>query len=60
MLGFQSANEATTLSEFGNVPEDFAMDSVYCNGDEETLFECVYSNENDCSVGEGAGVICNP
>ena len=59
MLGFRSAYESTRYSQFGSVPEVFAMDGVYCNGDEDSLFDCEFEDEDDCLPDEGAGVICN-
>ena len=49
---------ATARSQFGGVPEDFAMDSVICYGDEEHLQDCTYDLEEDCYPQEGAGVYC--
>ena len=37
---------------------EFAMDEVRCNGEETTIQECDYTPNDDCSGGEGAGVIC--
>ena len=38
---------------------NFALDDVDCDGDEESLDDCIgdWSNEN-CGGGEGAGVVC--
>ena len=36
----------------------FAMDEVRCTGNETTIQECDYRDHDDCSGGEGAGVIC--
>ncbi len=33
------------------------LDSLNCNGTEDTLFHC--PTEHDCSPGERAGVICS-
>ena len=39
---------------------NFAMDDIRCSlGDEEHLQDCDYDSVDDCSAGEGAGVICS-
>jgi len=49
----------TTDSHFGDVfTSNFAMDDIRCCGDEEHLQDCDYDGVDDCSSGEGAGVIC--
>ena len=57
-LGFNSG-VATKASIFGNVPNEFAMDSVFCVGEEDTIQQCSYETEDDCSYAEGAGVYCS-
>merc|ERR1719309_1792143 len=59
-LGFYGLQEVTTLSRFGRVYSIFAMDDVYCSGDEERLEDCQYNPSDNCDGGEGAGVICIP
>merc|ERR1719348_2978139 len=56
-LGFNGGT-ATRGSTFGDVPTDFAMDNVACQGSEETIQECDYNMIDDCNIGEGAGVYC--
>ena len=34
------------------------MDDVTCFGGEQNLHECEYSNDNNCSHNEDAGVTC--
>ena len=58
MLGYRYASEVTGASIYGTVPEDFAMDEVYCYGDEDTLFDCNFEDTDNCGSDEGAGVIC--
>ena len=57
-LGF-STGLAHWDSFFGRVPSDFAMDDVLCTGEEDTIQECDYTCNDDCSAGEGAGVECS-
>ena len=49
----------TRESAFGQVTDDFAMDNVECNGNEESIQDCTYLPEDNCGPGEGAGVVCN-
>ena len=46
------------MSHFGTIPSRFAMDNVRCSSHGNTLQECSYSTEDDCSSTEGAGVRC--
>ena len=57
-LGFNSGIQ-TTQSFFGDVPNTFAMDDVFCAGDEDTIQQCSYLTADDCDSNEGAGVICS-
>ena len=57
-LGFQGAIKFTTRSAFGTVPTLFAFDNVRCNGNETSLNDCPHLNTDDCSLEEGAGVVC--
>ena len=58
-LGFSRDNVTVWhYSEFGSVPNDFAMDQIYCDGTEAKIQDCVYSTSEDCRPGEGAGVVC--
>jgi len=56
-LGWTDGNP-TYSSEFGQVPEDFAMDDVVCSGSEDALQDCGYDEEDNCRYNEGAGVVC--
>jgi len=56
-LGFITG-VAYWASHFGNVPSEFAMDNVECTGEEATIQDCDYVSTSDCSVDEGAGVMC--
>ena len=58
MLGFDRAEGTSETSLFGNVPEDFAMDEVYCSGTEDSLFDCEFTDDHNCTPLEGAGVFC--
>ena len=53
-----TAGLATHRSRFGNVVDYFAMDQVRCSGTENFLWQCAHDTIDDCSSGEGAGVIC--
>jgi len=60
-LGFSGHSAvATTESEFGYVPDTFAMDDVGCRGLEARLEDCSHSLTDDCGAHEGAGVRCLP
>ncbi len=59
-LGFPlGAIRFTRESEFGSVSSEFAMDSVYCKGNESSLSDCQYLTTEDCDSTEGAGVVCD-
>ena len=49
----------TRESEYGSVPEVFAMDDVKCTGSEKSLLDCSYTTSDNCGPNEGAGVICS-
>ena len=49
----------TSGSRYGWVSSDFGADNVNCDGTESGLAECSYSSQDDCSGGEGAGVVCD-
>ena len=34
------------------------MDDLECNGTESSLFDCMFSENSDCSHSEDAGVFC--
>ena len=57
-LGFRGAAKITKESRFGGVDSTFAMDQVNCDGYESSIQECSYESHDDCSGGEGAGVVC--
>jgi len=57
MLGYASGQH-TIQSKFGSVPATFAMDDVKCLGNEASILDCPHLTQDDCGVGEGAGVIC--
>ena len=46
------------LLRFGIVHDDFEVTNVRCNGTEEIIEDCPYSDSNDCGQSDGAGVIC--
>ena len=45
-------------SEFGDVPNNFIINNVYCGGSENALLGCKYSKYPNCGVKQGAGVVC--
>ena len=57
-LGFGSAKEITTASEFGDVTEEFAFDEVSCTGAEASLQQCYFEDTSDCRPTEAAGAVC--
>jgi len=60
-LGFSRENFTVyKYSHFGAVSDDFAMDTIVCDGTEERIQDCAYDTEDDCKRGEGAGVCCSP
>ena len=56
-LGY-TYGDAYDGSHWGDVPWEYAMDDVRCNGNEMYLQECSYSTSDDCNGHEGAGVHC--
>ena len=60
MLGYSYAQH-TTRSHFGVVSDTFSMDEVQCTGNEASILDCPHLTveDEDCSAGEGAGVICS-
>ncbi len=50
----------TRESEFGLVADRFALDDVYCDGSETSLFDCRFDVVDNCGPDEGAGVVCRP
>ena len=46
------------LLRFGEVPGDFAMDEVDCNGSEKSINDCKHKQVDNCDTDEGAGVEC--
>ena len=60
-LGYpRGAMKHTRHSFFGQVNSKYktAMDSVYCNGDEEHIQDCQYTTYEEYDLSEGAGVVC--
>ena len=58
-LGYHGIVRVTKESSFGQVSSSFAADNVGCAGTENHLVNCSYSRHDDCSGGEGAGVVCD-
>ena len=45
---------------FGKVPNLFSIDDLKCTGSETRITDCPHDSlKENCSEGEGAGVICN-
>lgn len=58
-LGFGSAKRAVPASYFGSRSYgSIHMDTVACEGDEQSLTDCPHDTTHDCSHLEDAGVIC--
>ena len=58
MLGYRGGRN-TQRSFFGRVNNTFAMDNVYCVGNEDTILACPHIKvQENCVGSEGAGVIC--
>ena len=49
----------TKESRYGQVSSDFGADNVGCAGTETGLANCSFNSHDDCSGGEGAGVVCD-
>ena len=58
ILGYRYASEATQGSKYGAVTDDYAMDRVYCYGNEDSLSDCSYRDDYVCTPEEAAGVVC--
>ena len=60
MLGHSSATMAPTEGRFGEGVGLIAMDDVNCEGMEDNISECTYTNheDTDCDHSEDAGVVC--
>ena len=56
-LGFSSGS-SVSYSRYGDVPYDFSMDDVDCDGSESIIQECGYNLSENCINTEGAGVQC--
>ena len=57
MLGY-TGGDYTVESHFGQVSDVFGMDEVQCTGNEDYIWRCPHESTDDCSGGEGFGVIC--
>ena len=59
-LGFSFFHNVFGNSYFGMVPDNFinGVGYVNCNGDEESLRNCTFSETVKCPSGHGAGVSC--
>ena len=53
-----SSGVPTNSSQFGQVPSEFILDDVMCEGTEKSLFDCKHRPHANCGETEGAGVIC--
>ena len=58
-LGYYRAKQFTRESYYGAIDDEYRMDDVKCEGTEERLLDCDHSDDDDCSPGEAAGVICD-
>ena len=60
MLGHSSATKAPTEGRFGEGVGLIVMDDVNCEGMEDNISECTYTNheDTDCDHSEDAGVVC--
>ena len=57
-LGYQ-AGQPTKESKYGPVPTDFIMTDVQCTAGEHSILECSRTEQNNCGMEEGAGVVCS-
>jgi len=57
-LGYSGASDIYFGSHFGQTPDIFSYDDLYCTGSEFSLDECPHSNEDNCNGFEAAGVVC--
>lgn len=60
-LNYTNAIRVANFGEFGNgdISEPIYFDNVFCNGDENNLYECSYSLSHDCTHLEDVGIVCN-
>ena len=59
MLGFPGALDATVRSEYGRPRvKDVLLTNVQCNGTENSIFDCPYKHNLNCSGSRSAGVRC--
>ena len=58
-LGYYRAKQFTRESYYGTIDTDYRMDNVKCGGHEVRLLDCPHVEQDDCGVGEAAGVICD-
>ena len=57
-MGFAIVGSVSYESYFGDVDENFAMDTTDCIGTESDLNDCPYDPTDDCDGTEAAGVSC--
>ena len=55
---FSLAAKPTQRSLWGKTGDMFVLDDVICSGNEKYITDCSHNTNDDCSEGEGAGVVC--
>ena len=52
------SGSSASLTKYRLTGLTFAMDNVFCSGNEAQLSECNFTSSHNCERGEEAGVIC--
>ena len=59
MLGFPGARDATLRSVYGQPSAIHAsLSNVQCSGTEDSIFNCPYRSNSNCTKSRSAGVQC--
>ena len=59
MLGFPGARDATVRSVYGQPSAIHAsLSNVQCSGTEDSIFNCPYRSNSNCTKSRSAGVQC--
>ncbi|KAJ8040920.1 Deleted in malignant brain tumors 1 protein [Holothuria leucospilota] len=59
-LGYPAALSVTNMAHYGEGTGPIHFDNVNCNGEEQQLSRCRYTDQHNCQHSEDAGVKCVP